>query len=244
MAEINGRIDGLKQQYMRKQHDSTELQQQNGHLAAQGRNLENDLRRMGDELRGLSGGDARLHLIHGKLPIVMGDIARTRFRDQVRGPLAAMVKMKEGTERMAQGLEVAIGPNLSAFVVTNGDDQRSLSAILRRHNCHTSMTVYTMSARDRYALPAPDEEFPTVADALVVEDDLIFNVLLDKCNIASTLLVSNEDECKQRFVHKVNGHDALKGGNRFNTAITFDGVTIKYRYGSNSSVVSEWLTSR
>ena len=110
---------------------------------------------------------------------------RSRFRDAPVGPLGLHIKVKDGKQEWGRSVENAIGSILSGFIVTNHEDRRVLQDIIRQ--CGTQASVFTLPAgQKRYTLRPPQcsnphngVAFVMLADCISVDNDLVWNCLVD-----------------------------------------------------------------
>jgi len=110
---------------------------------------------------------------------------RSRFRDSPVGPIGLHIKVKDGKQEWGGSVENAIGSILSGFIVTNHEDRRVLQDIMRR--CGTQASVFTLPAGQRRHTLRPPEcsnphngvAFVMLADCIAVDNDLVWNCLVD-----------------------------------------------------------------
>ena len=118
---------------------------------------------------------------------------------------------------------------LSAFVVTNTEDQNSFMAILRRLKCDNAHTVVCQGNDPAYNVQSIPNAH-TVCDAISVENSLVFNCLIDQTKMDQTILVHDEDDCS-RFFSRINGLDGFND-HRIKSALTSRGTKIEFRFGN------------
>lgn len=116
------------------------------------------------------------------MPKTVNEIRRrvTEFQDPPIGPLGMHVKLRDAKdEEWVPVLEKLFGRNLNAFLVTNFDDRKKLSAILEQNQWYFDHLVCVVngsdvpiivSKRDRfdYSSGEPDPKFKTVLNILDV----------------------------------------------------------------------------
>lgn len=118
---------------------------------------------------------------------------------------------------------------LSAFVVTSAEDQNTLMNILRKLNCDQSHTIVCQGNDPAYSVQSIPNAH-TVCDAITVENNIVFNCLLDQAKIDQTILVHDDDDCC-RYVTRINGQDGFCD-HRIKSAYTSKGTKIEFRFGN------------
>lgn len=118
---------------------------------------------------------------------------------------------------------------LSAFVVTNTGDQRKLFDILKSLQCDNYHTIVCQSKEPRYNVQSIPGHF-TVCDAITVENSLVFNCLIDQTGMERTLLVHDEQDCKNYFGYS-NGLEGFKE-NGIKVALTEKATRIEFKAGN------------
>jgi len=101
------------------------------------------------------------------------------FKGFVVGPIGKYIKLAPGKERYAEIAELAMGQKcLDRFIVTNSADRVVLEKIRQRARCRSDCGIFQQRAEPRYNIPPPPVPgIETVASALIIEDDLVFNCL-------------------------------------------------------------------
>lgn len=91
------------------------------------------------------------------------------------------MKIIAGKEEFAEIAEHALGSALDKFVVTNDADSKVMRQIRQTAGCQQDCGVFRVSQSPRYKIPPPPAEdgMETVASVLAIEDDIIFNCLVD-----------------------------------------------------------------
>lgn len=204
---------------------------------SQVRSTEKELRGVEDEYRRCSdNSQGRAHIFGPKIPEILKKIAEIQrnqgFKGEVRGPLGMHVKMKEGFEMWGGALEKSLFNRgiLSSFVVTSADDQRALMKIFKSLKCHHNIVCQSQSAR--YSVPTIEGAL-TLCDALIVDNDLVFNCIVDQAKIDQTIMVVDEEEVK-KHIECHNGLNRFRDS-RVKKAITEKGTRIEIRMGNQAS---------
>lgn len=236
MASQQEKEGELRQKRVLAVEQGKELQSAHAALTRDINQLGIDISNDESHLRALSGGaDAQLARFGREIPGILRDISQSRFQGVVKGPLGSYVKIRDGYEHLGPVLEQAIGRSLSAFLVTCPQDRAVLSSILRRHGCDSSLTIYIQRSAPRYA----SDKIPTTAgietvlDALIIDEDDVFNCLVDHAHLESTTAAESEEDCSRRLVDRTGGRARFRGHIR--TCITMEGTKLNYFNGNQAS---------
>ena len=164
----------------------------------------------------------------GKLSIYgprMADIKRTIQADRgyvgnVFGPLGMHVKLDVQYKEYSRSVETGIGRRmLTAFLVSSSDDRRRLFATLQRFGAADHHTIIVKPASSsRYAIQ-PIPGLLTIADTLIIEEDAVFNALVDQGSIERALLVRDYNDCMQNYVTLINGKRSFRHNQRIDRSV-------------------------
>eukprot|EP01032_Pedospumella_encystans_P018896 gene18896-21497_t len=240
--EINAaRQEGSNLENHRKslQDDQVTMQRELKRVGDQTVRDQSELRKFDNELRAAqqSGGRDLVTKFGGpKVADLLNRIKQSQnlFQGPVIGPIGSRVTIREGCEKWSVALEAALFTNLRSFIVTTVDDRNRLFGMMKNlqmERSHT-ITVQAKGARFTTNIPAMDGALSMV-DALNIEDDLVFNCLLDQINMDRVAFVDTEKEISSRFVERVNGEERLRFG--LNRILTMKAVTVSYRQGNEAS---------
>jgi chromosome segregation ATPase len=123
----------------------------------------------------------------------MRTISQTQFRSQVYGPVGLYVTMKEGFKKYGNAVEKSLFRTLHNFVVDNVEDRNKLVGLLRTANLYSKFHVVFQTFRHRYQpTPLTDPSLIRVADTVNIQEDIIFNVLVDQARIDEVIVVEDE----------------------------------------------------
>lgn len=137
--------------------------------------------------------------------------------------------LQDNSSKWAEAVEKNLGRMLSAFVVTSAEDQNTLMNILRKLKCDQSHTIVCQGNDPAYSVQSIPNAH-TVCDAITVENNIVFNCLLDQAKIDQTILVHDDDDCS-RYVTRINGQDGFSD-HRIKSAYTSRGTKIEFRFGN------------
>ncbi len=166
------------------------------------RGAEGRVRSLESQLKGLTESGGGNAAVYGQ-PVARAlreiEKNKRRFKEPPIGPIGMHVKVKQGKEEWAAAAENAIGNILHHFIVTSHEDRHTLMNILKSVGAQFC-TVYTVAKnvrRHRIREPQNKNGFEMVLDCITVENDLVYNVLVDFARAdGSALLRSHADACK------------------------------------------------
>ncbi|KAM3603130.1 uncharacterized protein V6R79_017017 [Siganus canaliculatus] len=147
----------------------------------------NRLRRFGEHMPALLNGIQEAH-------------SRGQFRQKPRGPLGYLISLKE--PELALAVEVCLKGLLQAFTCDNHQDEKVLQGLMtkffthgRRPSIITSKFLPNVHDTRRRAVNHPD--YPSVLQALEIEDPVVANCLIDQRSVESILLIKNRTEARR-----------------------------------------------
>ncbi|KAG7244154.1 hypothetical protein INR49_004227 [Caranx melampygus] len=123
-----------------------------------------------------------------------------QFKHKPRGPLGYLISPKDPEQALA--LEVCLKGQLMAFTCDNHQDERVLQGLMarvfssgRRPTIITSQFLPKIHDTRKRAVNHP--LYPSVLQALEIEDPVVANCLIDQRNIESILLIKNRTEARR-----------------------------------------------
>ena len=147
------------------------------------------------------------------------------------------ISISEGFEQWDKALEKGVGSVLNSFIVVDKQDRFTLQSLMksidqdlpRRH------TIITQPPCARYSIARlPMEDGITIADALLIPDDDVFNAFVDQTGMDRIALVANEGILDRDYKEvQRNGNDRLKYD--LSAVITIDGTNITFREGNRAA---------
>jgi chromosome segregation ATPase len=209
--------------------------------------MRNAINRMDRDIKQLeNAGDSnngRLQMFGDRLNYIIPKINNAKFRSGVYGPIGMMVKMAPNCQNESNAVEKVLWSVLRTFVVDNQEDRKTLVQILRSERADSVHPIVIQQNRPRYIIkPSPNSDVTLVSDAIVIENDLIFNAVIDQCGIDKIAIVKSEEDCMRNYVENINGREMLKYGIR--KAMTYDGTTIKFVYGNKACEMNNFPYKR
>jgi len=137
-----------------------------------------------------------------------------KFRGPVLGPIGFYCKIQPGKDDFASLAETAIGTGtLDRFVVFNDADRKLFQNIRREAGCMSDCGVFQQSQHPRYRVPEPPQGVETVATVVSIQNDLVFNCLVDNTKIETKALSRSKKESEDLLLVKDNNNrNAIRGG--------------------------------
>ena len=136
-----------------------------------------------------------------------------KFRGPVLGPLGFYCKIQSEKEEFASLAEVAIGNGiLDRFVVFNDEDRKLFRKIRNEAGCRMDCGVFQQKRNSRYEVPVPPEGVETVATVISIQNDDVFNCLVDHAKIDTKALCRSKKESEDLLLVKDrNNRNAIRG---------------------------------
>ncbi|XP_028460510.1 structural maintenance of chromosomes protein 6 [Perca flavescens] len=146
----------------------------------------------------------RLRRFGEHMPTLLNAIQEAHRRGQLkhkpRGPLGHLISLKD--PELALSVEVCLKGQLQAFTCDNHEDERVLQGLMakvfptgRRPAIITSQ--FLPSVHDTRSRGVNHPEYPSVLQALEIEDPVVANCLIDQRGIESILLIKNRTEARR-----------------------------------------------
>eukprot|EP00536_Pseudo-nitzschia_multiseries_P000717 jgi/Psemu1/249877/estExt_Genewise1Plus.C_90057 len=142
-----------------------------------------------------------------------------KFRDPVLGPIGFYCKIQPGKDDLATLAELAIGGGmLDRFIVFNAADRKLLQKIRQEARCRSDCGILQQHKHARFTVPEPPKGVETVATVLSIENDLVFNCLVDQAKIDTKALSRSKEESEQLLLIKDNNNRYSVRGGKINEA--------------------------
>uniref|UniRef100_A0A8C5HJI8 Structural maintenance of chromosomes protein 6 n=1 Tax=Gouania willdenowi TaxID=441366 RepID=A0A8C5HJI8_GOUWI len=204
LENLRHQISTLGQQIDQYEHAISRAKEEQGKMkeqAALQRSIEANKRNLLMVERSRSN---RLQRFGEHMPALLNAIEeahkRGQFKQKPRGPLGYLISLKD-TE-LALAVEVCLKGSLQAFTCDNHDDERLLQSIMakfcpggRRPVIITSQFLPQVHDTRRRAVNHP--QYPSVLQALEIQDPVVTNCLIDQRGIESILLIKNRTEARR-----------------------------------------------
>lgn len=142
-------------------------------------------------------------------------IKQRKFRGPVLGPIGLFCKIQPGKEDFASLAESALGNGvLDRFVVFNDVDRKLLQKIRETSGCHNDCGLLQQyQSSTRHKIPEAPEGVETIASVLTIENDLIFNCLVDCAKIEQKALTGSKIESEKLLLLTDNrNRNSIRGG--------------------------------
>lgn len=168
---------------------------------------------------------------------------RGKFQGKVIGPIGAYIKVAEGKEHFASIAEKALNTNnLDKFILTNSRDRALFTQLRQQASCRFhECGFFQVKIAQRYPiLPPPVQGIETVASVLSIDDDLVFNCLVDNMSMDQMALAENKEESERLLLQEdAQGRFTIRGNNIRLVHFLPDGDTWQVRNGSKSTNSNE-----
>ncbi|GAX20801.1 hypothetical protein FisN_7Hh114 [Fistulifera solaris] len=140
-------------------------------------------------------------------------VSSGKFRGPVIGPIAHYIKVAAGKEKYAAIAEKALGRGmLDRFIATTDEDRRILQNIRKDAGCKSDCGIVQTKNTARFSvMPFDIEGVERVCSVLNVEDDLVFNTLVDNANIDRVALCDDKASSENLLYYVQDGRDAIRG---------------------------------
>ena len=140
-----------------------------------------------------------------------------KWQGPVIGPIGAYIKIAPDKQKYAPLAELALGPILDRFIVTNPHDRQLFMKLRAEVGCHRECNAYQSDPKaisQRYPVPPPPVDgIETVASCLSIENTLVFNTLVDQTKIDQNAMGASKEETERLLlVRDANGRECIRGG--------------------------------
>ncbi|KAG7347822.1 RecF/RecN/SMC N terminal domain containing protein [Nitzschia inconspicua] len=169
-------------------------------------------------------------------------VSRGKFSGPVLGPIGSYCKIHSGKEEFAKVAESAMGPNiLDRFVVFNDGDRKTLQSIRQKAGCGADCGIFQQSQHPRYRIPDPPEMdgIETIASVISVQNDLVFNCLVDNAKIDERALARSKEQSERQLLGRDNSGRHFMQGNKLKEVFFLPkGDNWKLTKGGNIQMIS------
>jgi len=125
-----------------------------------------------------------------------------RFKHKPIGPLGYYLKLR--CPDIACPLELHLGRNANAYACDNHKDMATLSSIFKRLNLRLQPVIITRpfgSKHDITRFKATHDVYKSFLDHLDIENEVVFNALVDRCFIESVLFIPEYSEAEALLIN-------------------------------------------
>nr|XP_057912174.1 structural maintenance of chromosomes protein 6-like [Doryrhamphus excisus]XP_057912175.1 structural maintenance of chromosomes protein 6-like [Doryrhamphus excisus]XP_057912176.1 structural maintenance of chromosomes protein 6-like [Doryrhamphus excisus] len=205
LEDLTHQITTLDQQIDQYQHASHRAKEEHGKLKKEHNLLSHSIEAKTKNLRTMEDSRSnRLRRFGEHMPALLNAIQeahkRGLFKHRPRGPLGHLITLKD--PELALAIEVCLKSLLQAFTCDNYDDEKVLKGLMdkvfpggRRPPIITGQFITHVYDTRKRAVNHPD--YPSVLQALEIEDPIVTNCLIDQKSIESILLIKNRTEARQ-----------------------------------------------
>ncbi|XP_042359511.1 structural maintenance of chromosomes protein 6-like isoform X2 [Plectropomus leopardus] len=211
LENITHHISTLNQQIDQYEHVCTRLKEEQGRMRREREVLQRSIDANRKNLQTMeSSRSNRLRRFGEHMPALLNAIQEAHRNGQLkhkpRGPLGYLISLRDS--ELALAVEVCLKNLLQAFTCDNHGDERVLQGLMarvftsgRRPAIITSQFLPHVHDTRPRAVNHPD--YPSVLQALEIEDPVVANCLIDQRGIESILLIKNRTEAR-RVMHGRN----------------------------------------
>lgn len=205
LENLNHHISTLGQQIDQYQHACSRAKEEQGKMRREQEMLQRSIEANRRNLQTMeSSRSNRLRRFGEHMPALLGAIQeahkRGQFKQRPRGPLGYLISLKD--PELALAVETCLKGHLQAFTCDNFEDEKVLQGIMfrvvprgRRPTIITSRFLQHVHDTKRRAVNHP--QYPSVLQALEIEDPVVANCLIDQRGIESILLIKNRTEARR-----------------------------------------------
>lgn len=203
LESLSHQTSTLCQQIDQYQNASSRVKEEQEKMRREHITLQNTLAASKRDLRNMeSSRSNRLRRFGEHMPALLNAIEeahrRGEFKHKPRGPLGHLINLRD--PEMALAVEVCLKGQLQAFICDNHDDERVLQGLMarvlqRRPTIITSQFLPYVHDTRRRAVNHP--QYPSVLQALEIEDPVVANCLIDQRGIECILLIKNRTEARR-----------------------------------------------
>lgn len=132
----------------------------------------------------------------------MRTISQNRFHSKIFGPVGSYVTMRDQYKQYSNAVEKVLYKTLHTFVVDNLEDRNHLVQLMKSANLFSKFHVIYQPFRGRYQTTTrSDPNLLFISDVIHVEEDIIFNVLVDQARIDEIIVVADEQESDSKYIY-------------------------------------------
>uniref|UniRef100_A0A7N6B9H2 Structural maintenance of chromosomes protein 6 n=1 Tax=Anabas testudineus TaxID=64144 RepID=A0A7N6B9H2_ANATE len=205
LEHLEHQISTLGQQIDQYQHACSRAKEEQGKMRREQEVLHRSIQANKRNLQTMeSSRSNRLRRFGEHMPALLNAIQeahrRGQFRHKPRGPLGFLISLRDPETALA--IEVCLRGQLLAFTCDNYEDEKVLQGLMarlfpggRRPTIITSQFISHVHDTRRRGVNHP--EYPSVLQALEIEDPVVANCLIDQRGIESILIIKNRTDARR-----------------------------------------------
>ena len=214
LTELKDKVSQFRQEY-EEMEPSVETVKQNASSA------NNQFQAVNKKLKDLQSSASNSLAVFGQKCMAMHQRVedakkRGKFTGPVIGPIGAHIKINAGKEHLAAIAEFSIGGGiLDRFIVTNDADRATFMQLRTSLGCKSrECSLFQTHVHARYRIPSPpSDDIDTIATVLQIDNDLVFNCLVDNSKIEAIALSPSKEESERVLLTRDNnGRECIRGG--------------------------------
>lgn len=214
LADVDAELEDAQRRVQGPPENLDELEKQHDNCVRELRQTESEISRAEHRINGLRAQTRDSLAVYGnRIPQLQQLIYenRNRFTAPPIGPLGLHVKLPERFMNFAVAIEVALKGTLQSYLVVNGRDKAVLDDLKRRIKCPQNQANIIIAKRTgrRYSnlrLAEGSLARNAIANILEVDNDDVFNALIDVCSIESKLVFERRDQAEQEVLRGSSGN--------------------------------------
>ncbi|KAL4165484.1 hypothetical protein KRP22_014194 [Phytophthora ramorum] len=214
VADSEGEVSEAKDRAQARPQELDEVENRHETCLRQLREADNETAKIQHRMNSLRGQKRDSLAVYGsKIPQLHHLIQqnRHRFAAPPIGPLGLHVKLPERFMHFALAIEVALKGTLGSYLVVNGQDKHLLDDLKRQAHCPQNQANIIISQRTgrRYGnlrLAEGDLAAHAICNILEVNDDEVFNALIDVCSSESKLLFDDRQTAEESVLSGSSGN--------------------------------------
>uniref|UniRef100_H3H6K8 RecF/RecN/SMC N-terminal domain-containing protein n=1 Tax=Phytophthora ramorum TaxID=164328 RepID=H3H6K8_PHYRM len=214
VADAEGEVSEAKDRAQARPQELDEVENRHETCLRQLREADNETAKIQHRMNSLRGQKRDSLAVYGsKIPQLHHLIQqnRHRFAAPPIGPLGLHVKLPERFMHFALAIEVALKGTLGSYLVVNGQDKHLLDDLKRQAHCPQNQANIIISQRTgrRYGnlrLAEGDLAAHAICNILEVNDDEVFNALIDVCSSESKLLFDDRQTAEESVLSGSSGN--------------------------------------
>uniref|UniRef100_A0A3Q3ATS2 Structural maintenance of chromosomes protein 6 n=1 Tax=Kryptolebias marmoratus TaxID=37003 RepID=A0A3Q3ATS2_KRYMA len=204
LENLKHQISTLCQQTDQYQHACSRAREEQGRIKKEYLELQRLIETNTRTLRTMeSSRSNRLRRFGEHMPTLLNAIQeahkRGQFKHKPRGPLGYLISLKD--PRLALAVEVCLKNLIRAFTCDNYNDEKVLKDLMTKvfpagHRPTIITSHFFTQVHDTRRRAVNHPEYPSVLQALEIEDPVVANCLIDQRGIESILLIKNRTEAR------------------------------------------------
>ncbi|KAL3671051.1 hypothetical protein V7S43_004234 [Phytophthora oleae] len=214
VQDADHEVNEAKQQAQARPEELDEVDSRHDNCLQQLREADNEASRIQHRISSLRGQKRDSLAVFGnRIPQLQQLIQQNqhRFSAPPIGPLGLHVKLPERYMHFAVAIEAALKGTLGSYLVVNGTDKALFDNLKRQAHCPQNQGSIIISQRsgrryDHLRLAEGNLAAHAICNILEVNDDEVFNALIDVCSSESKLLFEKREVAEESVLSGSSGN--------------------------------------